>query len=475
MTVFDTTTRPAPGPASSPLLEAALSYVQRGWAVCPLFAPNEQGACDCNKTVNGKAPDDPEHPIGKHPRTRNGLLNATTKEKAVRNWWGLLFPGANVAILTGSVSGLVVLDVDSRHGGGETLAELERANGPLPSTISAITGSGGQHYYFEHPGVDVRNSAGKLGAGLDIRGDGGYVVAPPSLHASGRRYEWEAYGDPADVPLAAVPPWLLKMLVEPERRNGQTIGEVIPEGQRNGTLASIAGSLRRRGSSEAVIYAALEAENQERCHPPLSEDEVRKIAGSVANEMLRKGLLPIVLLVAVDGRVSRFRHPLPTNAKLTRCAEIVVCGRRKGLVSAATRLVHFGPLSEDLAKRHRAVMTVDAAAILGSRPGRPVRDIFEDMRSTYARTGYGEEWQLHHQGGLISYQAREYVASPADTHVVALNQAFAWNPSITGTKSEDTIVVTEYGPEVLTTSPDWPEHEIVIDGRGIPRPDFLVH
>ena len=198
------------------------------------------------------------------------------------------------------------------------------------------------------------------------------------------------------------------------------------------------------------------------------------IAGRLSGEMYQRGLLPIVLLVAADERIKRFRHPLPTGNKVTRCAELVVCGRRKGLVSAATRMVHFGEPEAELRKRHRAAMTVDAAAILGTRPGRMVKEVFEDIRSTYARVGYAEEWKLHHQGGLIGYQAREYIAGPGDVHTVGVNQAFAWNPSITGTKSEDTILLTEYGPEVLTTSPDWPQEEIVVGDRAMPRADILV-
>ena len=100
--------------------------------------------------------------------------------------------------------------------------------------------------------------------------------------------------------------------------------------------------------------------------------------------------------------------------------------------------------------------------------------MFDDIRSTYARTGFAEEWKLHHQGGLIGYQGREYIAGPTDTHTVELNQAFAWNPSITGTKSEDTILVTEFGPEVMTASPDWPLQEIVVGDRALNRPDILL-
>lgn len=220
-----------------------------------------------------------------------------------------------------------------------------------------------------------------------------------------------------------------------------------------------------RDTGEALGVAARSAK------PGQTEHE---IAGIMACEMLKRALLPIVLLVAADDRINRYRHPLPTSCKMTRSAEMVICARRKGLVSAATRIVHYGKLPQDLARRHEAVMKVDAAAILASKPGRPVREVFEDIRAMYARTGFPDEWKLHHQGGLIGYQPREYIAGPADAHTVRMNQAFAWNPSITGTKSEDTILITEYGPEVLTTSPDWPQEEIIVADRAVSRPEILV-
>ena len=198
------------------------------------------------------------------------------------------------------------------------------------------------------------------------------------------------------------------------------------------------------------------------------------VAAVLARQCHGNGLLPIVLLVAADERIASFRHPLPTSKRVTGYVELVVSTRRKGLCAAATRLVHFGDIPDDLRKRHDAVMTVDTAAILGTRPHRRVRDVFDDIRSTYARTGFADEWKLHHQGGLISYQPWEYIAGPADTHTVELNQAFAWNPSITGTKSEDTILVTEFGFEVLTNSPDWPLEQIIIGDRAVYRPGILV-
>jgi len=126
--------------------------------------------------------------VGKHPRTEHGLKDATIDEATIFGWWRR-WPGANVGIVTGMASGLLVLDIDPRHGGVESLALLEREHGSLPETAEVSTGGGGRHILFLHPGFRVKNRANMM-PGVDVRGDDGYIVAPPSLHASGRRYEW---------------------------------------------------------------------------------------------------------------------------------------------------------------------------------------------------------------------------------------------------------------------------------------------
>jgi hypothetical protein len=159
------------------------------------------GRCSCRRP--GCA-----HPA-KHPVTRHGLLEATTEPDRIRSWWQR-WPWANIGVATGAVSGLLVIDVDARSGGTDSLARVQALLGSLPVTLTAATGGGGQHLFFAHPGVEVRNTAGRLPGvaeplpGLDLRGDGGYVVAAPSRHASGGAYRWE---DPL-VPLASPPGWL---------------------------------------------------------------------------------------------------------------------------------------------------------------------------------------------------------------------------------------------------------------------------
>lgn len=149
----------------------------------------------------------PLEPGGKRPLTYNGFWDATTDARRIEGWWRR-WPAANLGVPTGAQSGLLVLDVDPEDGGLESLAGLERSNGPLPRTTRARTGGGGTHVFFRYPPEEVRNSAGRLGAGLDVRGEGGYVVVPPSRTEG-------SYGWLEKAPLAEPPAWLLDRLREP--------------------------------------------------------------------------------------------------------------------------------------------------------------------------------------------------------------------------------------------------------------------
>lgn len=180
--------------------DAAFDYARRGWPVFPCHEP-VAGGCSCGRA-------DCTSPA-KHPRTRRGLHDASCDPAVIADWWHR-WPTANVAISTGARSRIVVVDIDPAHGGDASLTELERSHASLPPTTTVITGSGGRHLYFAHPEVHVRNSAGVLGAGLDIRGDGGYVIAPPSRHPTGGTYRWAHPRNPA-----ALPDWLRERLDRP--------------------------------------------------------------------------------------------------------------------------------------------------------------------------------------------------------------------------------------------------------------------
>ena len=198
-----------------------------------------------------------------------------------------------------------------------------------------------------------------------------------------------------------------------------------------------------------------------------------QIAGMLAHEVVRRGIQPIVNLIAVDERVARFRHPLPTDQQLKAYAMLVLCGRLSGLVCSVTRLVHFGRLPDELRRRADAVARVDAQFILASRPGQRLRDVMNKGLDAYRGVGFPDEWKLHHQGGLAGYAPREIVATPTSEDVVAVGQVYAWNPSVTGAKSEDTILVGSDRNEILTTIPGWPTITVKVDGSSVERPDIL--
>jgi len=198
-----------------------------------------------------------------------------------------------------------------------------------------------------------------------------------------------------------------------------------------------------------------------------------QIAALLAQETESRGVQVIVNLIATDERVFAFRHPLPTGKRMDKYAMLVLCGRRWGLVCSVTRLVHFGPLPGDLRRKAEAVARIDAAFIAATRPGRSLGEIFRRATEVYAETGFADEYHLHHQGGTAGYEPREQVATPRSTETVSVGQAYAWNPSITGTKSEDTILVGEKGNEVLTVTDDWPRLSVTVDGQEISRPATL--
>lgn len=199
-----------------------------------------------------------------------------------------------------------------------------------------------------------------------------------------------------------------------------------------------------------------------------------EIAGLISNNFFKNHVRPWVILVAVDERIKKYRHPIPTDTKLDKIAQLVICGEKFGLICSCTRLVSFGPLDDELKKRHKAVVNIDLAFNNSTKPGKKFSEVFAIGKNAYEVNGYADEWQLHHQGGPAGYGPRDGLANDQTHDIVLSNQGFAWNPSITGTKSEDTIVATESGPLFITHPVDWPVIEAEWNGAKLDRADILV-
>jgi hypothetical protein len=286
-------------------LASAIAFARRGNPVLPLPWPmlvNDRRRCSCKKGADCRTP-------AKHPLARlapNGLLDATTDEAVIRKWF-VDEPPANLGVRTDL---LVVLDADPRHGGDETLAALEQAN-PFPLTWRVLTGGGGEHVLFRRP-ADIAISSSNahdnrvLGPGIDVRAQGGYVVAPPSRHISGRAYCWNVDFHPADIALAEAPPWLIERLAAPQAASrSKSCQPTLIKGHdpaewaatkagttreyRDMAIAQVAGKLLRAVSLDPAFVATLVHDwNACHCDPPLPEDEVDAILKRIRKREIQR-------------------------------------------------------------------------------------------------------------------------------------------------------------------------------------------
>lgn len=259
-------------------LTYARGYAAWGWPVLPLHGIVE-GRCTCGQDCGSP---------GKHPiaaAAPHGLKDATVLQARVEEWWSR-YPYSNVGIRTGAASGLLALDIDPRHGGWESLSRMEQEHGKLPSPTPTVhTGSGGMHLYLTFPGGGNRTDIAGY-RGIDLRGDQGYVVAPPSTHVEGV-YRWSDAGFPGDgVKPAACPPWLVRLLATPLERSPGPRGERLPAviaTDRNIALTRIAGAVWNHCAADAdALEAIMATANQWLCAPPLPANEVARLARSVA-------------------------------------------------------------------------------------------------------------------------------------------------------------------------------------------------
>lgn len=199
-----------------------------------------------------------------------------------------------------------------------------------------------------------------------------------------------------------------------------------------------------------------------------------EIANIVRFELGKRNINSVVTLVAADERISKYRHPIPTENSWKKVLMVVVCAKRSGLIASLSRIFCFGEIPEDLRKKTDAVAKVHAEMINATHQNSNGKQIFEIAKKSYSDVGFTNEEVKHHQGGACGYKTRDWVAHPDLAEQVYLNQAFAWNPSITGTKSEETFLVNENGIEVITKSGNFPVIRNVIDGKEYFTPDILV-
>lgn len=274
-------------------LEAALSYLKRGWSVVPGHGVTDGGFCTCRQDTCDRP--------GKHPRVNWGeYRDHRASEADLRRWYSRRgWEESSVIIITGQISGLVVLDVDPRHGGDESLRDWEREHGELPRTPRSLTGGGGTHYLFAYPeGISQVETTVEFLPGLDTRADGnGYIMAPPSTHASGRPYAWDSDAHVDDVDLA---PWPkdLHDAVTNRYRGGLATGRKgdldisgiitgtvkVPEGSRNQALASVVGFLVYANPEDQdveTIFTLSMGVVERSFDPPLDPREVRRTVESI--------------------------------------------------------------------------------------------------------------------------------------------------------------------------------------------------
>lgn len=203
------------------------------------------------------------------------------------------------------------------------------------------------------------------------------------------------------------------------------------------------------------------------------ESEI-EIARRTEDFLAAKNIRSVVTLVAADERIQNFRHPVPTEKCWEKLVMIVVCAKRNGLIVSLSRIICDGKIPVELRKRTDACARVNAKILAATKPGATGADLFKIAANAYAAENYAGEEKRHHQGGAAGYKTRDWVAHPTSAETVNLHQAFAWNPSITGTKTEETVIVTgENEIEIITATPDFPQIAVKVEGREYLSPDIL--
>jgi hypothetical protein len=273
-------------------LASALAFASRGLSVFPLHSVVKSSdgrfVCTCGKADCGK--NTGKHPLGE--AAPHGHTDATTDRRKIE-WWFRNWPHANLGLACDQVA---AVDVDPRHNGDESLRRLEQEYGELPRTWRTISGGGGEHVLFRRPADVQIGCRTALLEGIDIKaGAGGYIVAPPSLHMSGRNYAWNVDFHPKDTPLAPMPTWLVELIRKAPESTAKSVEawralvrDGVVDGERNSSLTSLAGHLLRRFIDPLVTLELLLAWNLTRCQPPLTAAEVKATVGSIATRELAR-------------------------------------------------------------------------------------------------------------------------------------------------------------------------------------------
>jgi Xaa-Pro aminopeptidase len=198
-----------------------------------------------------------------------------------------------------------------------------------------------------------------------------------------------------------------------------------------------------------------------------------EVVARLCREIWKDRIDPVTLMAAADDRVFKFRHPIPTERKIEKYLMVSVNARKWGLIVSLTRFVHFGRLPRELKKKYEVNVFIDCTFMAHTRPGVPVKEVLQKGIDAYREKGYPEDWKLHHQGGSIGYTGRDYRVNFKTPDMVRENQAFTWNASITGTKSEDTILATSKGPEAITHPILYPTLSMTVANISFTRPAIL--
>ncbi len=279
---------------------------------------------------------------------------------------------------------------------------------------------------------------------LLVSGDGAWALAPENEAA--RIADEELTGVPVEVRPV---PWEDPGAVAAAAR--ELAGDaILDEGGLDGALVDRRSQLIATEHDRMRELASDIASALDTLLPEVRRGETEHaVAGRVAGALLANGIRAPVLLIAADDRIARYRHPIPTGNPVLGRVMAVAVGERWGLHAAVTRIVNLGPPSPEIRRRAAATGEVLEAMRAATRPGATLDEVLGAARAAYESTGFGDEWRLHHQGGTIGYAPRERIATPGDRTELHAGMAVAWNPSITGTKLEATMIVTDGEPEEL--------------------------